>query len=183
MKSFLIILFSFFFSIISARNSFRFLNVYSKSYDLSSLNSTTRSYLWGASGQIAFFLDRRTLPIEQIWVRFEKENQTALTEEELESLSNFGRIVKNDANELVFSFSPTQIAASEYDPNLCGLFSDEEYTFDIDMPIYRKDRKNSERFFLSFLFDLKDQGDLEKIYDKLNEICLKNIQRPSFVGL
>lgn len=61
------------------RSSFNFINVYMKSYDIATPNSTLHSYLWGASGQIAFFLDKRTFPVEQILIKIKQANSSALS--------------------------------------------------------------------------------------------------------
>ena len=75
-------------------------------------------------------------------------------------------------------FTASQIALSEYDPKYCGLFSDEDYTFDIDMPInpIRKDESSNDRLEFSFEFDLKNEDQMNQIYSFLENVGQKKIK-------
>ena len=155
-----------------------FLNVYMKSY-----NNVTKqiiSYYWGPSGNITFSLDLAKPNQSIIDVSLFETNKFFLNGTQVESIKNFVNYRKiNDF--VILEFPATQIALSEYDSNNCGLFSDIEYTFDIDMPLnpIGKDESSNLRFEFSFLFDLTYQETLEERYNFLEAICKQRIKRHS----
>ena len=95
------------------RSSFHFQNVYMKSYDITTPNST-HSYLWGASGQIVFFLDKRTFPVEQILIKIRQDNSSALSKVSSPSFIFFFLINSSQTLLPYFTFPPSLFLPSSF---------------------------------------------------------------------
>lgn len=151
-----------------------FLNVYMKSYDTRERKVT--SYYWGVSGNITFYEDYQNPEQTTLAVSLFETDKFFLNASQVQSIQNFVEFHKN--NDFVWlEFKALQIALSEYDSKYCGLFSDEEFTFDIDMPInpIGKDESSHIRFEFNFMFDLKYEDTMNQKYDFLEAICKRRI--------
>lgn len=154
-----------------------FLNVYMKSFN--SQTKQTVPFYWGPSGKFEFYQSAENPSESLIQVTFpshQTNNTFLLNSNEIHGLQSFVKYAKI-VEFVVLSFPAKQIALSE-DSKYCGLFSDEEYTFDIDMPInpIGKDESSHERLEFSFVFDLKYEDQMNQIYSFLEHICQLRIK-------
>ena len=152
-----------------------FLNVYMKAYDTKT--HRVEAFYWGPSGNITFYLNETNPEKSSLRVSVFETLHNSLNQSQLTDLKAFVKYTKV-VNFVWMEFQSTQLALSEYDKKYCGLFSDIEYTFDIDMPInpIGKDESSNWRLEFSFLFDLTYQGSLEKTYSFLDALCRKRIK-------
>jgi len=159
-------------------DSIPFLNVFMKSVNTKTLQ--TLPFYWGPSGNFEFYQNDASPGDSIIEVTFfanQGSNGFSLNQTQIQSLQSYVQYSKI-VEFVKLQFTASQIALSEYDPKYCGLFSDEEYTFDIDMPInpIGKDETSNDRLEFSFEFDLKNEDQMNQIYSFLENVGQKKIK-------
>ena len=167
---------SFVFSTLTENNETPFLNVYMKIVNTKTLQVI--GLYWGPSG--TFELHKNPTNPDQSLIHVNivasgnNSKLTALNQTQIQALQQYVVYAKI-LDSITLQFPASQIALSEYDSKYCGLFSDEEYTFDIDMPInpIGKDESSNTRLEFSFLFDLPYEDQMNQVYSFLDDICIK----------
>lgn len=78
-------------------------------------------------------------------------------------------------------FKANQISNSVYDSHECGLFFDEEETFDIDLPINVRVGSSEKRLIFNFIFASEYQEALEPEFGQLMSYCKNLYKKKSFL--
>lgn len=150
-----------------------FLNVFMKALNTKTLQ--TLPFYWGPSGNFELFQDTSDPANSMIQLTFsarQGSNHFLLNQTQVQAIQNYVKYQKI-VDFVVLKFPASQIALSQYNSKYCGLFSDEEDTYDIDMPInpIGKDESSNLRLEFNFEFDLKYQDKMSEIYSFLDTIC------------
>lgn len=129
-----------------------------------------KSFFWGVSGNVTFFLDENQLYNNWVTVTVLETEDKRLFEDDEAFLANYTEISRNGKN-VSLSFKAIQIALSVYPPEHCGMFLDIEDTIDIDIPIDMLVGRANVKIMFNFIFEKTFEKDLLNIYRALEKIC------------
>lgn len=172
----LLVSISFVCSTLTENNEIPFLSVFMKIVNTKTLQ--TMGLYWGPSG--TFELHKNPTNPGQSLIHINivasgnNSKHTALNQTQIQALQQYVVYAKI-LDSITLQFPASQLALSEYDSKYCGLFSDVEYTFDLDMPInpIGKDESSNMRLEIDFMFDLNYEEQMNQVYSFLDAICIK----------
>lgn len=174
------ILFLSFYVILIQSETIPFQHVFMQTQKLHSTNATT--FYWGLPGNLTINFDLSNPLNSKIIISIKENLSNQLNETKVGKLNNYLNL-KKQYNYVEMVFNASQISKSDYESDKCGLFFDEEETFDIDIPINTKEEDGENiKLLFNFIFDNEYEDILKEKYFILENIC--NLQfNKKFLGI